>query len=123
METKEQTKQKTYGVFQDGVLTRTVLFKKHFFWKYKGYAFGTDYLDAIQKKYGIITTLKIVEQDTGKVFTIPYQDFVLLSEVIYTNYGKQRVLNIEQFKAIIEDYGTKNTDGTLQNGQRSGEQN
>ena len=95
METKELTKKKVYGTYRNGVLTRTVLFKKHYFWKYKGYSFGVDFLNAMEQKYGRIDALEIVEQDTGKVFTIAYQDFLLLSELIYTGYGKQRVINLD----------------------------
>lgn len=107
METKDLTKKKVYGVYRNGVLTRTVLFKKHYFWKYKGYAFGTDYLDTVLKKHGRIDTLKIVEQDTGKVFTVDFQTFLDNSEVIYTNYGKQRVCDLELFTKT-ERNGTKN---------------
>jgi hypothetical protein len=104
---KNLTKRKVYGVLANGVLTRTVLFKKHYFWKYKGYAFGVDFLNAIEKKHGRIDTLKIVEQDTGKEFTISYQDFLLLSEVIYTNYGKQRVIDLVHCETKTEQHETE----------------
>jgi len=105
METKELTKKKVYGTFRNGVLTRTVLFKKHYFWKYKGYSFGVAFLNAMEKKHGRIDRLEIVEQDTGKVFTIPYKDFQSLSEVINTGYGEQRVINLDHCER--NDYGTK----------------
>lgn len=105
METKVLTKKKVYGTLKDGVLTRTVLFKKHYYWKYKGYSFGVDFLKAMEQ-HGTIDRLKIVEQDTGKVFTISYQDFLLLSELILTDYGKQRVINLDHCERI-DNYGTK----------------
>lgn len=110
MKQNELTKRKLYGIVRNGVLTRTVLFKKHYFWKYKGYAFGVDFLNAIEKQHGRIDTLRIVEQDTGKVFTISYQDFQLLSDLIYTNYGKQRVIDLEHCTKTEQNETDKGND-------------
>ncbi len=109
---KRITKRQLYGIVKDGVLTRTCLFRKHFFWQYEGYAFGDDYLKALESKYEI-HTLRINELDTQKSFVISYADFKAKSRLILTPYGRQRVININE---LTQDYGDKADSNTLQSG-------
>jgi len=111
---KRITKRQLYGIVRDGVLTRTVLFRKHFFWQYMSYAFGDDYLKVLESKYDI-HTLRIREVDTQKEFEIPYALFKEKSGLISTKYGRQRIIHINEME---QTNGDKADGNTIQSGEK-----
>ena len=77
-------------VLDDGVLTRNVDSKKHYFIKYRAYAYDEDEL---QKYVGQWHTLEIITSG-GKCYQVSQADFYKYS-YINADYGKvQRLINV-----------------------------
>lgn len=89
-------KKQIYGELVDGKLIRKVEFKKHFLWKYKGYAFGKWFLKDLK-----FSRLQIDETDTGKTWVADSTDLYNHGIDFYTKkYGAQVVLPMEYFTEV-----------------------
>lgn len=89
------TRAEIYGKLVGRTLVRNVLFKKHYYWKHRGYAFGVEHLRCLENNMNI-QSLQINEVDTGKTYSIAYDLFMEKSQIIvHPNYGKQRMICID----------------------------
>jgi len=87
---------KVKGIVKGRTLVRKVKYGKHFFWKYGGYSFGRDFLDKVRKD---IDTIRIEEEDTGKVFQVTLTKFDQYSKQVSCGYD-QVILELEYFDQV-----------------------